>query len=43
MIHEETQKLLERLLHMLAEEGEENVYRYIKTEILKNRKKDYRC
>ena len=29
-MHPETRALLERLLHMLAEQGEEETYRYIK-------------
>lgn len=39
MIHEETRALLEELLHMLAEEGEEKVFNYIRTDILKNKRK----
>ena len=39
MIHEESRELLERLLHMLAEEGEEKTFSYIRTEVLKNRRK----
>ncbi len=35
MIHPETAKLLHRMLKMLAEEGEEKTFRYIKKEILK--------
>lgn len=38
MLHEETRELLERLLHMLAERGEEDTYDYIRREVLKNRK-----
>ena len=36
MLHKETRKLLEKLLHMLADEGEEKVFRYIRVKILKN-------
>ncbi len=44
MMHPKTQELLERLLHMLAEKGEEEVFRYIRTDVLQNkRKKDSRC
>lgn len=39
MLHEETRELLERLLHMLAEEGEEKTFEYIRTDILKNKRK----
>ena len=35
LMHPETRALLERLLHMLAEQGEEETYRYIKKEVLK--------
>ena len=35
LIHPETRALLEKLLHMLAEQGEEVTYRYIKKEVLK--------
>lgn len=35
IIHKETQELLEKLLHMLADEGEEKTFRYIKEELLK--------
>lgn len=38
MIHEETRELLERLLRMLAEHGENATYDYIRREILKNKK-----
>ena len=31
----DTRELLEKLLHMLAEEGEETTYRYIRREVLK--------
>ncbi len=43
MLHDDTRELLEKLLHMLAEEGEERVYEYIRTEVLSkrnSRKKD---
>ncbi|MDD3369506.1 MAG: DUF5662 family protein [Lachnospiraceae bacterium] len=33
-LHEKTKTMLELLLHMLAEKGEEETYRYIRTEIL---------
>lgn len=39
IMHEETRALLEKLLHMLAEEGEEKVFDYIRTDILKNKRK----
>lgn len=39
MLHEETRELLERLLHMLAEEGEEKTFGYIRTDVLKNKRK----
>ena len=35
-LHAKTKKMLEFLLHMLAEEGEEKTFRYIRTKILKN-------
>ena len=38
LMHPETRELLEKLLYMLAEEGEEKTYRYIRKEILKKRK-----
>ncbi|MCR4797692.1 MAG: DUF5662 family protein [Lachnospiraceae bacterium] len=38
MIHKNTQALLESMLRMLAEKGEEETFRYIRTEILKNRR-----
>ncbi len=38
MMHPETEALLERLLVMLAEQGEEKTYDYIRREVLKNRK-----
>lgn len=39
MIHEETSDLLEKLLRMLSEEGEEKTFAYIKNTLLKQ--KDY--
>lgn len=38
MIHKDTQKLLEKLLRMLAEEGEEKTFSYIKNVLLKQKK-----
>lgn len=38
MMHPDTEALLERLLVMLAEEGEERTYSYIRREVLKNQK-----
>ena len=38
MIHPETAALLRHLLEMLAEKGEEETFRYIRKEILKNKK-----
>ena len=35
LMHKDTRELLEKLLHMLAEEGEETTYRYIRGEVLK--------
>ena len=35
LMHAETRKLLEKLLLMLAEEGEEATFRYIRKEVLK--------
>lgn len=37
-MHEKTRKMLELLLEMLAEKGEKETVRYIRTEILKDRK-----
>lgn len=37
-IHKETKALLEKLLMMLSEEGEEKTFDYIRREILKNRR-----
>ena len=34
MLHNETRALLEKLLWMLAEEGEEKTFRYIKENVL---------
>lgn len=34
-IHKDTKKLLEKLLHMLAQEGEEATYRYIREQVLR--------
>ena len=39
MLHPETKRLLEKLLHMLAEEGEERVYAYIRSDVLKKKKR----
>ena len=39
ILHNDTRALLEQLLHMLAEQGEEAVFRYIKDVLLKQ--KDY--
>ena len=38
MLHEDTRKLLELLLHMLAEKGEKENFAYIRKEILRNKK-----
>ena len=38
LIHPETDALLEKLLRMLAEKGEEETFAYIRREILKNGK-----
>lgn len=40
ILHEESRELLERLLYMLAEYGEEYTLAYIKHDVLKKRKKD---
>lgn len=37
MIHKDTQKLLEKLLRMLTEEGEEKTFSYIKNVLLKQK------
>ena len=37
VIHPDTKALLEKLLHMLAEQGEEATYRYICKEVLKKK------
>ena len=39
LMHPDTRALLEKLLHMLAEEGEENTYRYIRGNVLRRRKR----
>lgn len=39
ILHEDSRALLEKLLHMLAEQGEDEVFRYIKYVLLKQ--KDY--
>ena len=39
ILHEDTRTLLEQLLHMLAEQGEDAVFCYIKDVLLKQ--KDY--
>ena len=38
LLHPETKELLERLLTMTAEKGEEETFRYIRKEILHNTK-----
>jgi len=38
MLHEDTRKLLESLLHMLAEKGEKETFSYIRKEVLRNKK-----
>ncbi len=38
MMHEETRALLEKLLRMLAEKGEDRTYRYIRRAVLKKKK-----
>lgn len=38
MMHPETEALLEKLLVMLAEKGEDETFRYIRQEVLKNKK-----
>lgn len=37
LMHPETRTLLEKLLHMLAEQGEEKTYRYIRKNVLRKR------
>ena len=37
LMHPETRALLERLLHMLAEQGEEKTYRFIRKKVLRRR------
>lgn len=39
MLHPASARLLEELLQMLADEGEEKVYDYIRTDVLKNKRK----
>lgn len=39
IIHEESKALLETLLHMLAEKGEEATFEYIRTNVLKNKRR----
>ena len=39
ILHEETRALLEKLLHMLAEQGEDATFQYIRHVLLKQ--KDY--
>ncbi len=36
-MHREVRELLERLLHMLAEQGEEETFAYIRREILQKK------
>lgn len=38
LMHQETRELLEKLLHMLAKQGEEKTYQYIRQEVLKKRR-----
>ena len=38
LMHPESRELLEKLLRMLAEQGEEKTYRYIRREVLKKRR-----
>lgn len=38
LMHRDTRDLLEKLLNMLAQQGEEQTYQYIKTEVLGKRK-----
>ena len=38
LLHPDTRELLERLLTMVAEQGEEETFRYIRREVLKNAK-----
>lgn len=37
LIHDNTRVLLEKLLNMLAEEGEENTFRYVRNKLLKKK------
>lgn len=39
LMHPETRDLLEKLLHMLADQGEERTYQYIRQKILKKKKR----
>ena len=39
-MHPETRELLEKLLLMLAEEGEEKTYRYIREVVLRKKQPD---
>ena len=38
LMHQETRELLEKLLLMLAKQGEEKTYQYIRQEVLKTRR-----
>ena len=38
LMHQETRELLEKLLLMLAKQGEEKTYQYIRQEVLKKRR-----
>lgn len=42
ILHPETKELLEKLLYMLAEEGEEKTYDYIRREVLHNKNSERR-
>ena len=37
LMHQETEELLEKLLVMLAEKGEEETYKYIREEVLRKK------
>ena len=39
-MHKDTRKLLEKLLHMLAEQGEETVFCYVRRENIEKEMKD---
>lgn len=39
LMHPETEALLERLLRLLAKEGEEKTYRYIRTKVLRKKRR----